>query len=33
MMTGGWMPGGMISRIEFVAETIWAMARSTLTSG
>jgi pimeloyl-ACP methyl ester carboxylesterase len=30
---GGWTPGGMRARIALVAETIWAMARSRLTSG
>ena len=30
---GGWMPGGISARIELVAETICAMARSRFTSG
>jgi hypothetical protein len=30
---GGWMPGGISARIELVAETICAIARSRLTSG
>ena len=28
---GGCTPGGMVERIEFIAETVWAMARSMLT--
>jgi hypothetical protein len=32
-MTGGWMPTGISERIAFEAETIWLIARSTLTFG
>ena len=29
--TGGWTPGGITARIEFMAETTWEIARSMLT--